>query len=123
VPASFDGNTLIFGRAPSSQTFPAPIRRQQTAFPGVHGRLDKPLGGSGGQHVVSGILEGTLAELIALEAAWMTYQATGIAAVLIDDRGRSWPRTIVTQYRPVGDWAPDGYGYFQFYEAILDSLI
>lgn len=120
--ASFGGD-LIFGGAVRVRHVANPPAEQVNAFFGIGG-LQSLYGGSRGRtFLISGVLAGTDdADLSAAEANLNSY-VDGIARVLVDTRGRSWPSVIL---RPpeVGQIiaAADGSRYLPYQMTALGLL-
>ena len=126
MPASFNGNTAIFGNQYALECYPtiAPLRRQRVTFPGIDGVLDKPLGAQGGRVTVRGILEGTtLAAVLVLEGTWANYQKDAGAYTLVITTGQTWLQAIVATYKRNTDVYIDATGLYNIeYEVEFDLL-
>jgi hypothetical protein len=95
----------LFGAAVRIQHLPRPHAQQWNTYFGVSGAQALHGGGRGRVFVISGILlSPTLEGLNAAEGAFHNY-ADGVARMLVDNRGRSWPNVIFR-----GEFTPDPRG-------------
>ena len=96
------GGAAIFGTAVSMNTVDNPRRQQLNAFPGISGRESLDQGFDGRFTIVSGVLYGAdAATLNFLENLFRSYN-DGIARVLVDTMGNSWPYVKLDSFEPEG---------------------
>jgi len=97
----------IFGLAARCRHVANPRAQQVDAYFGVNGARVLDGGGRGRTFQIRGLLvASSMAELADAEARFADY-ADGVARVLVDTRGRSWPNVVFK-----GEFVPDPLGAF-----------
>lgn len=122
--ASYRG-VSIFGSQVTMTVRDTPVQRQETAYCGLAGVESIALGGRGRYVEVLGLLSGAVtgADLTALDNAIRAYQ-DGLAGVLVDTTGYSWPYAILETFDPEPRIRFDRYlGYHHKYSARFRLLI
>lgn len=103
---SFAGVTC-FGVGYYSRAVPNPARAQWNSFNGVHGRQRLGLG-SDGDSVELAFLQvaADAATLAAYEQTFCNWQKSGVAAVLVDTLGSTWPAAVLVEFEPTEEVTP-----------------
>ena len=115
----------IFGTQVVMTVRDTPVQRQENAYCGLAGVESIALGGRGRYVEVQGLLWGaaTGADLTALDNAIRAYQ-DGLAGVLVDNTGYSWPYAILETFDPDPRIKFDRFlGYHHKYSARFRLLI
>lgn len=115
----------IFGPAARCRHVANPRAQQVDAYFGVNGLRVLDGGGRGRVFQIRGVLVApSMADLANSEARFANY-ADGVARVLVDSRGRSWPNVVFK-----GEFVPDPLGPFPTdagwalpYSAVFHGLV
>ena len=120
--ATFGGDA-IFGRSVVITVLPNPNEVQRTAFPGVGGTFQMTFGSRGRRFLVRGLLFGTdYTALMTARDHFLSY-ADGVARVLVDTIGYSWPMVVFNgDFRP-GRYRTNSAGVFLEYDAVFEGLV
>lgn len=119
------GGNAIFGWSVTCLHVQRPSEVQLNAFFGASGVQRLWGGGRGRAFLVSGLLVGSdIADLTAAEANFRSYD-DGIARVLTDTWGRSWPRVVYGTMEPTDRilQLAGGLGLCMPYRALFEGLI
>ena len=121
--ATYDG-VDIFGYAVQMAHVLNATAEQLNAFFGLSGTQSLYGGQRGRAFTVQGVLYGqSIADLNAAEALYHSY-LDGLARVLVDTRGRTWPQVLVkAPFQPQGKVLQDARGYYQPYKGLLVGLV
>ena len=122
--ATYGGNA-IFGEAVAIVHSVNPSAQQMNEFFGVSGRQSLWGGFRGRVFMAKGLLFGSgTAAINAIEAEFVSYAGDGIARVLFDTRGRTWPNVLCDSFgsEPVKLDANSGM-YYITYKATFTGLV
>lgn len=116
------GGVDIFGYSVQIATADNPRQSQENKFFGLDGieRLD---GGLAGRFTtVQGVHFGVSAFALATVQETFRSYNDGLARVLIDSRGVTWPDVVLESFEPQGRIVADYQGYYQPYRARFRHL-
>lgn len=117
------GGTTIFGRSPSITMVPNPAAVQYSAFWGVSGVYSQ-FGGSRGRvfHVHGHFYGVNVADLWNSISLFQSYD-DGIARVLVDTVGNSWPQVVYKHCELAGKYGYGHGGVLMEYKAIFEGRL
>ena len=117
------GSVGIFGAAVSTTTSDNPRECQVNSFFGING-LETLDGGFRGRITrVRGVLSGQSSFLLASAEGLFRSYNDGVARVLVDNLGTTWPNVKLLRFEPLGRvrQAADG-AFFRAYQALFFHL-